>query len=661
MSTLKFRQTANRQLNVRHGFASTSLMLLATSGILILAGCGGMVNSAGTNPEQGVSIKGNVHGGQQPIAGATIQLYEAKATGTTYASASKPLISKVVTTDSNGNFTITSDYTCDASPNDQVYITAVQGDSGAGNNANIVLMAALGPCGSLSSSTYILINEVTTVASAYALAGFATDYLHIGSDLTNYTGLEHAFATVNNLVDVSAGVALATTPAYKTLPTGATSATFNSVAPQAEVYFLANILATCVNTNGVGGTSSGCANLFSAAKPITSSAPTDTFQAILDIAQNPGNNVKTLYNLEASVPPPFTTSMNSQPNDWTLSLSYTGGGLGGSGSSRSESTDLAIDASGNIWVTNSFTGTITELNNLGAPLSPTTKQTPSVVFGGYTAPTLGIPVALAIDLTGNVWIADNGSNTITELNSGGSPVGNGYNYGTSSDYADGVAIDGLNNVWVVASASIDEFTAGVEGTPLTTDIDIPNGAIAIDGSNNVWVENDGTSSVTEFANNGSFLGNSGNSLPSPSVFPAIDSTGKFWAPQGTPGSGLEVYKANAANTAYYNTSTAGSLLNAVSVSTDGAGRMWTVGAGNGDGALTELTNTGTPISPLGTGYFNTNLTELVQPGGSEIDASGNLWIINDTVSASNVIEFVGVGAPTITPLAASLTKIGQKP
>jgi hypothetical protein len=79
-----------------------------------------------------------------------------------------------VTSAADGSFTITNDYTC-PTPGSLVYLTASGGNPGVGsNNSAIMLAAALGPCGSLTSGTFISINEVTTAAAAVALGQFFT-------------------------------------------------------------------------------------------------------------------------------------------------------------------------------------------------------------------------------------------------------------------------------------------------------------------------------------------------------------------------------------------------------------------------------------------------------------------------------------------------------
>ncbi len=99
--------------------------------------------------------------------------------------------------------------------NSQAYLVATGGKVGANqSNPNLALMTALGPCSNLSAQP-IVINEVTTAASAWALAPFAANealtgninYLYLGTSSTNTAGLANAFASVNNLVDISTGQA----------------------------------------------------------------------------------------------------------------------------------------------------------------------------------------------------------------------------------------------------------------------------------------------------------------------------------------------------------------------------------------------------------------------------------------------------------------------
>ena len=134
------------------------------------------------------------------------------------------MLTPAVSTDPSGNFTITGLYHC-PSLDAQVYLVASGGNPGlsAGtDNAALTMMAALGSCGNLSSSTFVNIDEITTVASVYSLAPFmsAGGGANLGASGANAPGLANAFATVNNLANVANGTAPG-----PSLPAGATAPT----------------------------------------------------------------------------------------------------------------------------------------------------------------------------------------------------------------------------------------------------------------------------------------------------------------------------------------------------------------------------------------------------------------------------------------------------
>jgi streptogramin lyase len=92
-------------------------------------------------------------------------------------------------------------------------------------------------------------------------------------------------------------------------------------------------------------------------------------------------------------------------NTGTNPTTFVGGGL-------SQPVALSIDGSGNIWIANS-NGTISEFSNAGAPLTPSTGITSSGVAG---------PSSVAVDMSGNVWITNNTDNSLTEVIGGGAPT-----------------------------------------------------------------------------------------------------------------------------------------------------------------------------------------------------------------------------------------------
>jgi parallel beta-helix repeat protein len=223
-------------------------------------------------------------------------------------------MTKVVSTDSNGNFVLTGAYSCPvatATFPGEVYLVASGGNPGLGGgvtNGNLVLMAALGACSSLSSSTFIDVDEVTTVGTIAALAPFMTSSTAIGSSSSDATAFNAAMASVNEYVNFAFGTAPG-----PTLPSGYYASTV-------ELNTLADAIAACVNSGGgVAADSSVCGSLFTAATPSTGTAPTDTSVAVLDILRNPTQNPAAIYSLVSSSPP-FLPTLAQAPATWALPI-----------------------------------------------------------------------------------------------------------------------------------------------------------------------------------------------------------------------------------------------------------------------------------------------------------------------------------------------------
>jgi hypothetical protein len=359
---------------------------------LLLSGCStSFVSIPSSSLSQGTSIQGRIHSGLHEVAGAHVYLLAANTTG--YGSASVSLLTSsaghsdsiggYVLSDSNGFFSIPDGYTC--APSTQVYLYGQGGDAGNGPNPAAGYLAILGNCPAAGGSTLaVWMNEVTTVAAAYAFAGYATDATHVsssGSPLA-MTGIQNAFAAATNLVNLSNGIALATTPAG------------NGTVPQAQLNGIANILAACVNASATG--SSACSTLLGTATSDGTGSgrqPADTASAAINIAHRPAANVAALFAL-AGNGQTFAPGLTAAPNDLSMAISFTGGGI-------TLASQPAVDASGNIWIADSAgtsgNGALVELSNLGAPLSPA---------GGFVNASLSTPDGLALDSHGNVWVAN---------------------------------------------------------------------------------------------------------------------------------------------------------------------------------------------------------------------------------------------------------------
>jgi len=540
-------------------------------------------------------------------------------------------------TDGKGDFTL--NFTC-SSPglnnSSLLYITSNGGNPGGGNNNALSEMVALGACGSLPA--FANISEVTTVAAAYALSGFTTVSgtapnltVNVQASSTNTTGIANAFNTADELADPTTGQT----------PTALASS--QSTAEQ-RVNTLANSVAACVNTTG--SSSAQCGELFNCALPSatfssgtsscsggTGTVPGDTLSAALSVAHNAGIvSIAGVYDA-ATKNVVFNPALGAAPNDWTIGLAFQSGGTSPKG--------IAIDASGDVWVANNDSYNVNELTPSGvaAPGSP------------FTGGGLNHPYDIAIDASGHVWVTNRSGSSVTELDSDGTAVAGSPFTGGGVSVPQGIAIDASGNVWVANNGNygvteLNSSGTAVAGSPFTGGgLAYPVG-IAIDASGNVWATSQDDNAVTELDSAGAAINGSpfqGRGLNYPFGI-AIDTSGNVWV----------------ANFSYNNTVTeldssgaavAGSPFRQggqdypTDIAIDASGNVW-VTNGHGYG-LTELNSSGAARSPAG------GITGLSNPFGVAIDASGNVWatdLRNDTVT-----ELVGAAAPTRTPLVATIT------
>ena len=616
------------------------LAVVLFSGILALAGCARLPNSnaSSMNSQQGAAISGRVHGGQNPISGAHVYLMAVNTTGyggpgiaASSANMSASLLTGgagqdglgyYVTTDSNGNFNITGDYTCPsiwANP----YLYAVGGDSGSGSNSAITLVAPVASCP--GTSEFITVNEISTIAAAYAFAGFASDPTHVSSSgsALDATALSNAGNTIQNLENPNAGVANATTPGG------------NGTVPQAEIDTLANILAACINSTGLGSTQ--CNTLFMNATN-GGAQPVDTATAAVNIAHNPGANVANLIGLQTpSSPFQPMLSATPTPNDFTIAVSYTGGGM-------NDPLGLAIDNAGDVWATNSNGGanSLSEFSPVGVAISGA---------GGFTGGGLNTPYGIAIDSTGKVWVVNSGNNTLSEFNASGTPVSMTAYSGGGLTSPTNICIDAGGNLWINNgfANNISEFSssgAAAMNSPFSGG-GIDGGIdIACDAAGHVWISNF-YAVLGELTTSGAVVtsgGYTGGGL-NESYGIAVDSSGNVWTANDGNNS---ISKFNSSGAAQSGSSgyTGGGLNSPQYIAVDRAGNVWVANAGSH--SISEFNSSGMAITGLN-GY---QLPTAAATRELAIDGSGNIWVTSNDVNI--LTEFVGLASPVVTPIVGGL-------
>ena len=595
------------------------------------------------NATPAATLSGTLQGGLGPISDATVTLY---AAGTAYGSNATSLGS--ATADSNGNFTV--GYKSPTTPT-VLYLLALGGNAGSGSNSAIGLMGVAGMSNALPAS--VTINELTTVAAEWSLAAFTDSTGQvIGAPASNATGFANAVNQAQaNLADISTGQ-----PANFWSNAGVNAASCSSGSAPANcdglerLNTIGNILAACIESSGPS--SPACKALLSD----TGSSNT-ALQAAHVMATNPEENVAVMFANQGGSPP-FTPDLSAAPDGWEIGVNFAP-----SGADFALIDGLAIDALGNVWLTNCGSpctssgnhGSVTKLNPSGG------------LIGNFAAQSANFyePFGPAIDTVGNVWVANNAGgptgNSVTELNSSGGVVGNFNNNnvsGANFNGPQGLAIDARGDVWVTncgngcfAGDSVTELNSsgGLVGNFA------PSGAnffepefVAIDAAGNAWVTNYGNNSVTELDSSGDLVGNfndtnvGGANFDDPEGI-AIDALGDPWV-------------VNWLNNTVTELSAGGALLanfaladfdTPASVAIDGAGSVWL--ANTGGNSVIKLTSSGGLA-----GYFTPKGADLFYPGPIAIDASGNVWVAN--YIGNNVSELVGAATPKLTPLVACLNR-----
>jgi hypothetical protein len=707
------------------------LLGLAASGLIascvLLTGCSA---SFAPGPETPVEtpfgdISGTVYGGQQPIVNATV--FALQTSTTAYGGPSTQLATSP--TNSAGFFTFPAATTCTSGT--VVYLYSLGGQPTTGNtNSAAGLMAVLGTCPSdgllvnavvqpPATSAQIYMNEVSTVAAAYALAGFAvnssnvsTSAMAIGalttSDTLAQTGIQNAAA---NAAQMYTAVATAdggglnsgnTRAALATTPGG------NGTVPQKLIDTIANILAACVNSTSSGATD--CTTLFNDDRSgggQTGIEPTDTATAAIYLAQHPYSAfVTTLYNLVGSTANPFTPALAAAPASFYVELVFTGGGLNAEATSAFPQ-NIAIDGSGNVWTTNTAFYSVSKFSSLGVSLAGAT---------GYTSSTCGLaggqgatsqPASIAINAASTqAWVGIQDAGKICVLSSSGSTSGSTLEdipLGTADSDPDGpygIAFDGSGNAWATVDYGTDVNETGGPADGQLYEIN-PSTYIATEKENNTngfngpWAIAIESPSSFGGNHNGDIwtanfnATNNGNATPD-SVFSstgtiaaevtepaegysgiAIDSNGKVWtgsfnsATIGVAG-GVTVSSSAGSTPIAYNLNAANFVTG---VAIDGGNNVWftaplTDNGSSSSNAIFELNNSGTNISGPN-GYIPITIPIGVNgqntPNAIAVDGSGNVWW--NTLGDTTLRELIGAALPVATPLAygAANNKLGSRP
>ena len=572
--------------------------------------------SAAVCPTSGTLFCGLVYANGYPVIGAQVQIY---AAGNTGAGSTPTALTTALTTNASGLFAVPSTLACPTAGR-AVYALAkgglVQGPNAS--NSDLWLMTALPACGSLPSSGAIsvMVNELSTMASAVTLAQFYANGGNTGATATNAAGLASAMAMEQELVSLGTGTSPGAAPP---------NVTVNS----AKLNTLADALSACA------AAASGCGPLFAAAT-VNGTAPTNTLDAAFNITRHPGANAAAIYAL--TMGDQYTPVVASQPPDWMIFNTIAGGGL-------TNPTGMGVDGYGNVWVA-SYTSP-------GEVLAEFTQTGAAVYANGISNAGLNESWGLAVDASNNIWVEDeelsfNKGGDILVFNNAGTAL-NTPGYTANIYWPTGISVDLNGDIWISNYGNSTYALYSPTGSSITTNCGTVNNcgygqlvfpvAVVADANHVGWFGNQSDNTVTRVPLNATGItritccdGASGM---------AVDPNGNIWAANYY---GDSLSELSPSGTVLLNGVTGGGQTHhPQGIEADSAGNIWTTNyRGN---SISELAGaTAAAISPT-TGYGTD--ASLLEPYALVIDASGNVWVSN--YAQVTVVEFLGAAAPVKTP------------
>ncbi len=394
------------------------------------------------------------------------------------------------------------------------------------------------------------------------------------------------------------------------------------------------------------------------------SGGTTNFVNPLDVAVDGAGNV-WFTNFVRSTPSSSSQSTQGGVTELTKASGFSAASafnISGGSAEYDTTKIVAIDPSGNVWVTNGLSGDVVELTKTSGY-----SATAAIEVSG-----LDDPSGIAADPAGDIWIADWGSGMVWELPysaisapgaTGASIAAQAIGIGGFS-FPSMVTVDPSGNVWVTnlgtmflqqgtIPGSIVELTkasnyspAGIVKITGWDGNDVVPFDIAADSSGNIWMTGAtltasggiGTPVVTE-------LTKSSNYSPAS----AVNITG--WETLSTTGSPTQV---NAP----------------AGIAIDGGGNVWLTVSGfslntttqqaTQTGGIVELTKASNYSFSSAVNY-SSSAAGFDLPMGIAIDGSGNVWVAESGVflvgaeiqavsQSASITELVQAAVPVTTPL-----------
>jgi len=169
----------------------------------------------------------------------------------------------------------------------------------------------------------------------------------------------------------------------------------------------------------------------------------------------------------------------------------------------SQPYDAAVDAEGNVWITDTGNNRVQKFNPKGEYLSQFGKE--GAGNGEFKS-----PKGIAIESEGNIWVVDSGNNRVQKFNSKGEYLSQFGEKGSEAgqfNFPTGIAFDGADRPFIVDTGNnrVEKFNGsfkflsqfGKEGTG-NGEFKSPQG-IEIDAGGRMWIADTGNNRVQRFA------------------------------------------------------------------------------------------------------------------------------------------------------------------
>ena len=353
------------------------------------------------------------------------------------------------------------------------------------------------------------------------------------------------------------------------------------------------------------------------------------FSASTSLASNQLPLTQTLPGAQSSI----TQGMTQRACD-TCDFLVSWGSSGTGNGQFNGPEGVAVDSSGNVYVADSFSNRVEKFTSTGVYITQwgcsTPNPSPPACNAGSGNGQFNNPPDVAVDASGNVYVTDYFNNRVQKFTSAGIYITQWGSPGSGIGQFNGphgIAVDSSGNVYVAEEGGnrVQVFTSA--GTYLSQFGSFGSGngqfdhaeGIVVDASGNVYVTDRFNNRVEKFTNTGRYLtqwgvNGSANSLS----FVALDASGNVYVADGDNGLGPPLH--------------------------------------GGGHRIVKFTATGTFVTQWGS--FGTGKGQFFNPYGVAIDASGNVYVA-DTVN-NNVQKFgPSVQLPVTQPLTQTITSNQQ--